>query len=49
MQKKYVIISLVALGLSSAAFVFYMKQKRKNEALEKRVDDLVIKFGVIKP
>jgi hypothetical protein len=47
MQKKYVIISLVALGLSTAAFVYYMKQKRKNEALENRVNDLVKQFGTI--
>jgi hypothetical protein len=49
MQKKYVIISLIALGLSTAAFVYYMKQKKKNEALEKRVNDLVTKFGTITP
>jgi len=48
MQKKYVIISLAALGLSTAAFIFYMKQKKENEAVTKRVDDLVKQFGTIK-
>jgi hypothetical protein len=44
MQKKYVIISLVALGLSTAAFIYYRKTKRENAAINKRLDDIFSKY-----
>jgi hypothetical protein len=51
MNKKYVLIALGALTLSTIGFVFYLKakQKKQNEILEKSVDDLIAKYGTIQP
>jgi hypothetical protein len=51
MNKKYVLIALGALTLSTIGFVFYLKSKQKkhDEILEKSVADMIAKYGPIKP
>ncbi len=46
MKNKYTYLAILGVGI---AFYFYYQQRKENQALEQRVDDLVNKFGTIKP